>query len=75
MSSMWENLPTFLGRLFLSVLMVTISSVVWAIPLWIIWNWVMPLFGLVELTFCQTIGVSLIAGLLFNRRVDINTVK
>lgn len=41
-------------------------SVVLAIPVWLLWNWLMPLiFGLTKVTLVQAWGLSFLSALLF----------
>jgi len=41
-------------------------SIVLAIPVWLLWNWLMPMiFGLTKLTLIQAWGVSFLSSLLF----------
>ncbi len=41
-------------------------SVVLAIPIWLLWNWLMPMiFGLTKLTLIQAWGVTFLSSLLF----------
>tara|TARA_B100001079_G_scaffold104411_1_gene89565 strand:+ start:405 stop:620 length:216 start_codon:yes stop_codon:yes gene_type:complete len=35
------------------------------LPFWLLWNWLMPLFGLPELTFLQSVGLYLLLRLIF----------
>lgn len=47
-----------------------ISAVICAIPVYFLWNWLMPeLFHLTEITFVQSIGISTLSGLLFRTSV------
>jgi hypothetical protein len=41
-------------------------SIVFAIPVWLLWNWLMPMiFGLTKLTLWQAWGVTFLSALLF----------
>ena len=41
-------------------------SVVLAIPVWLLWNWLMPMiFGLTKLSLIQAWGVTFLTSLLF----------
>ena len=35
------------------------------LPFWLLWNWLMPLFGLSELTLLQSIGLYLLLRIIF----------
>lgn len=52
------------------VLWISMSLIV-LLPTWVLWNWLMPsLFNMPELTVLQTLGVLLLAGLLFGRQAS-----
>ena len=41
-------------------------SVVLCIPVWLLWNWLMPaIFGLTKVSLIQAWGLSFLSGLLF----------
>ena len=41
-------------------------SVILAIPVWLLWNWLMPMiFGVTKLTLIQAWGVTFLSSLLF----------
>lgn len=49
---------------------VLVWALLWAIPTWLLWNWLMPdLFGMVEITIWQAIGINLLSGILFKSKV------
>ena len=51
----WSILGTaFLGLFFF------ILGLIMALPTYLLWNWLMPSFGLSELTFLQSIGLYLL---------------
>lgn len=50
----------------LGLVILAIFAVIGAIPLFFLWNWLMPvLFGIVEVTFGQAIGLLFLTGILF----------
>ncbi len=53
--------------IIIGVLLVAFGlSVVLAIPVWLLWNWLMPMiFGLTKLTLIQAWGVTFLSSLLF----------
>jgi hypothetical protein len=54
------------GVIFASLLIIFGISVVFTIPVWLLWNWLMPaIFGLTKITLIQAWGVSFLSGLLF----------
>jgi hypothetical protein len=61
----------YLGLFVLAVVLGTIVSFVLAIPVYFLWNWIMPkLFGLPEVNYLQSWGICLLSGLLFGIRTN-----
>ncbi|MFA5166607.1 MAG: hypothetical protein WC449_04980 [Candidatus Paceibacterota bacterium] len=61
------------GCLLIVVLMLVIA-VLSAIPVLILWNWLMPdLFGLQTINLWQAIGISVLCSLLFKSSVPSNS--
>ncbi len=60
-------LVLFAGVLFLGfIVMWAIFSLIIAIPIYYLWNWLMPeLFGLTVVTYWQAWGLSVLAAILF----------
>lgn len=55
--------------------MALLISLLFSIPVWLLWNWLMPvIFGLKVITIWQAWGISVLSGLLF-RSVSVNTPK
>ena len=45
--------------------MIFVITVVWAIPVYFLWNWLMPtIFGLPEITLIQSWGLNLLSAFL-----------
>jgi hypothetical protein len=45
-------------------------------PLWLLWNWLMPLiFGLPYITFWQAVGLNLLSSILFKTNINTNKNK
>ena len=45
-----------------------IVALLLGLPLMWLWNWLMPnIFGLIEITFWQAVGLNFLAGILFNK--------
>ncbi len=45
-------------------------------PLWLLWNWLMPLiFGLPHITFWQAVGLNLLSSILFKTNINTNKNK
>jgi len=43
-----------------------ITALILGLPLMLLWNWLMPnLFGLIEITFWQAVGLNLLSSILF----------
>ena len=65
-------------RVLFSLLLVPFIQLVLAVivtlPVWLIWNWIVPkLFGLPELSLAQALGLLLLTGLLFHRcTIEVN---
>ena len=58
---MYSDLVTFItGFLFVIIIAIFIT----AFPLWLLWNWIMPLFGLPNLTLFQCWGFLLLVQIL-----------
>lgn len=52
--------------LFGLVVGLLLFSLFWWIPVYLLWNWIMPLiFGLPEISFIQALGVVLLSSILF----------
>lgn len=48
------------------VVIVCLLSLLLAWPFMLLWNWLMPLiFGLVKITFWQSVGLLILSGMLF----------
>ncbi len=48
------------------VAIILISCVIFALPTWLLWNWLMPiLFELPTITFFQAIGLNILCSMLF----------
>jgi hypothetical protein len=48
------------------VLLVIVVGLFMSIPVWILWNWLMPdIFNLSRITFFQALGLSLLSSCLF----------
>lgn len=57
-----------LGGISLLAIMITLGSVLLALPVMLLWNWLMPeIFGLVRIGFFQALGLLLLFGFLFGR--------
>lgn len=58
-----EKVFTSIGLIVVSVIIVALLT---ALPVYLLWNWLMPeIFGLTTLTFIQALGLSMLAACLF----------
>ena len=61
-----KTVGAVIGTVFLALLIAFGLSIVLAIPIWLLWNWLMPLiFGVTKLTLIQAWGVTFLSSLLF----------
>ncbi len=57
--------PIFAGILGF-LLVIFILGLIFAIPTWFLWNWLMPaIFDLPTISLLQALGLNLLAGILF----------
>ena len=55
-------------KLVLGLALTVVIALFIAFPVMWLWNWLMPeIFGLVEITFWQGLGLAVLSGFLFNR--------
>ncbi len=55
-----------LAFLFLFVVMALVTALIIAVPVWLLWNWLIPvLFAGPHITLLQALGLSVLCGLLF----------
>jgi hypothetical protein len=58
MNYKWNSLNTLvLGYTAGAIVLGAVSIVLLFVPFWLLWNWLMPLFGLPEITILQSIGL------------------
>lgn len=63
-----KNLISKVLIIISALVMYTFVSVVLAIPVLLLWNWLMPtIFGITKITLGQAWGISLLCGLLFGQ--------
>lgn len=63
------------GLVFGALLIAIVGVVAFFIPFWLLWNWLMPLFGLPEITILQSIGLYLLLRLIFLQTTYTHTEK
>ena len=62
----WNLLNTLVLGYTVGAIVVGIASIVLLfVPFWLLWNWLMPLFGLPEITILQSIGLYLLLRIIF----------
>lgn len=64
---MWlEMFVKGIGLGILSLLVTAVIAAIAAIPVYYLWNWLMPaIFGVVKISLPQAIGISCLTGFLF----------
>ena len=61
-----ETLQKIVGAIGLVIIIVAGIAVVMSLPVWLLWNWLMPeIFGLKEITWLQALGLLMLSGCLF----------
>ena len=56
---------SLIGQLIVTIIQSAIASLITTIVTLWLWNWIMPILGLPELTFWQMWGLDLLIALLF----------
>ena len=61
-----SNVGTIFGTIIAALLIAFSISLIFAIPVLLLWNWLMPvIFGITKITLLQAWGISFLSGLLF----------
>lgn len=61
-----DKLAIAVGVFFITIAVLFVLSSISAIPIWLLWNAVIPdIFGLPTITFLQAWGLSILCSLLF----------
>lgn len=61
------NYAEIVGKVTLTVLALVGLALLFTVPVWLLWNWLMPtIFGLPQISIFQTLGLLLLIGFLFN---------
>ena len=59
-------IPNAFGVILLTAFMILVSAVLYALPVWLIWNFLMPkIFGLPTLSIIDAFLLNILAGILF----------
>lgn len=70
----WKTRVRQVVLILLSLIILPVFSLLYAWPVQILWNWLMPaLFGLPTITFWQAAGLMLLLSILFRGGVSIKT--
>ena len=57
---------------FIAVTVFILMGLLFSVPLWILWNWLMPhIFGLPKLTLIESFGLSVLISLLSPRKLGL----
>ena len=60
------NTVEVIGWIFVAVLMVIGIALLYTLPIYFLWNWLMPnLFGVTKIDLLEALGISLLSGFLF----------
>ena len=61
-----------LEAILLIVGLIVLAAILLALPLQLLWNWLMPtLFNFPLITFWQALGLNMLAGILFKSNINI----
>jgi hypothetical protein len=61
-----------LEAVLLIVGLIVLAAILLALPLQLLWNWLMPtIFNLPMITFWQALGLNIMSGILFKSNVNI----
>lgn len=61
-----DKISDWTATLLVTLTFVWIVALLYSIPLYLLWNWLMPtLFNLPTITFLQSIGLNILANVLF----------
>lgn len=52
------------------VLLVLVVAALLTIPVWLLWNWVMPVLGVAKLTLLQSWGMLMLCSVLFTPKTS-----
>lgn len=59
-------IPNAFGVLLLTAFFILLGALLYALPVWLIWNYVMPrIFGLPQLSIIDAFLLNLLTGILF----------
>jgi hypothetical protein len=59
-------IPNGIGLLFITAFFILVGALLYALPVWLIWNYLMPrLFGLPSLSIIDAFLLNILVGILF----------
>jgi hypothetical protein len=59
-------IPNGIGLLFITAFFILVGALLYALPVWLIWNYLMPrLFGLPSLSIIDAFLLNVLVGILF----------
>ncbi|MFH2020692.1 MAG: hypothetical protein ABIJ34_04710 [archaeon] len=62
-------IPNTFGVLFLTAFMIFLSALLYALPLWLVWNWTIPkLFNGPALSILDAFLLNILTGILFRAK-------
>lgn len=61
-----ETMKVVMGFIIVGVGVVVVFAVLLTIPIWLLWNWLMPtIFGVAKVTLLQALGLNILSAILF----------
>lgn len=66
-----EFLTILFGLLGIGGGLFFVFTLISIVPVWFLWNWLMPVFGLPELTILQSAALTVLARLLAGGRINL----
>jgi membrane protein required for beta-lactamase induction len=71
-----DTIMNVLSAISLAFLIAVVLALLIGGPLWLLWNWLMPLiFGLPQITFWQAVGLNMLSSILFKTNINTNKNK
>ena len=68
----WSIISEYLYLGALAIIIFLATGLFLSIPLWLLWNWLMPyIFGLPTINVLQAFGLTILISLLSPRKIDI----
>ena len=64
----WNIISPFIVMVLTGVIVFFVIGLALSIPLCLLWNWLMPLFGLPQVTIWQALGLLFLCNILFGQK-------